>query len=300
MSAAPELRNERFAERTVRTADGLSIRVRDYPAIEPATGLPVFCLHGLTRNSKDFELVAPRIAALGRRTLAWDTRGRGASDRDADPARYNPMVYAQDLIAALDEMAVERAVFIGTSMGGLITMTLAALAPQRIAAAVLNDVGPVLDPAGLARIGGYVGATGKVATWEEAAERVRGVNAVAFPHADQDFWARFARRVFRQNPDGSIELDYDPAISLAFKPTEDGAAPAPPDMKPIFQALAAAGPVLVVRGAVSDLLAPEGVLAMRALDEDLESVEVPNVGHAPTLEEPAAWDAVLNFLARVP
>jgi pimeloyl-ACP methyl ester carboxylesterase len=300
IASAPQTeRAERFAERTVRTADGLSIRVRDYPAAEPVTGLPVFCLHGLTRNSKDFELVAPRIAALGRRAIAWDARGRGRSDRDPDASRYNAGVYAQDAIAALDELGVERAVLLGTSMGGLITMVLAAMAPQRIAAAVLNDIGPELDPAGVARIASYVGKTGRVETWEAAAAAVRAVQSTAFPNAEPDFWMRFARRTFRQNPDGSLEPDYDIAIAQAFQAPPEGAeAPAPPDMKPLFQALG--GPVLVIRGAASDILSPAGVEAMRALKPDLDVAEIPGVGHAPTLEEPEAWDALLNFLARVP
>jgi pimeloyl-ACP methyl ester carboxylesterase len=305
-AASSDERAERFAERTVRTPDGLSLKVRDYPAAEPATGLPVFCLHGLTRNSKDFEVVAPRIAALGRRTIAWDTRGRGRSDRDPEPARYNAAIYAQDAVATLDEMAIDRAVFIGTSMGGLIMMALAAMAPQRIAASVLNDVGPEIDPAGLARIGSYVGKAGKAETWEAAAAVLRGINEVAFPNEDSSFWMRFARRTFRQNPDGSLEPDYDPAIAQAFQPPPPPAEGAPasaapaPDLRPFFQALAAAGPMLVVRGAASDILSPAGLATMRELKPDLDVIEVAGIGHAPTLEEPAAWDGLINFLARVP
>ena len=284
-----------FSERMIATADGLSLYVRDYPPVEPETGLPVFCLPGLTRNSKDFELVAPRIAALGRRTLAWDTRGRGRSDRDANADRYNPTIYAQDAARVLDELRIGRAVFLGTSLGGIVTMVLASNAPpQRIAAAILNDIGPQLEQAGVSRIGGFVGETAAVGTWEAAAAACRAIHGGAFPDASELFWLRFARRTFRENADGSIETDYDPAIARAF------ATPpaAPPDLTPLFQTLVSV-PILVVHGAASDLLSSAGLAAMRAMKPDLDVAEVPRIGHAPTLEEPEAWDAIIDFLARV-
>ncbi|MGE0044487.1 MAG: alpha/beta fold hydrolase [Hyphomonadaceae bacterium] len=300
MSALPA-ESQEFVERRIKSADGLSIYVRDYAALAPETGVPVFCLHGLTRNSKDFDVVAPRIAALGRRTLAWDTRGRGLSDRDSEPARYNPAIYVQDALATLDQLSIEKAVFVGTSMGGLITMVLSAMAPQRIAASVLNDIGPEIDPTGLARIAGYVGNRKPVTNWDEAAEAIKGINGVAFPDKlnDHAFWLRFAHNTFRQQPDGSFAADYDPAIADAFK-TPEGQEPAPqPDLKPLFAALSAAGPVLVVRGGISDLLSPAGVATMKGLNPKLETVDVPRVGHAPTLEEPEAWNAIVSFLAKV-
>ena len=297
MSALEAPYTDEYAARRVRTADGLNLHVADYAPVGAETGLPVFCLHGLTRNSRDFSLVAPRIAALGRRVLAWDTRGRGRSDWDARPERYNGPIYAQDALKVLDELGVERAVFVGTSMGGIITMILAALAPHRIAAAVLNDIGPELDPTGIARIAGYVGKTGPVRSWEEAAQAIKTLNGVAFPDADDAFWLRFAENTFRRGPDGAFAPDYDPAIANAF--SGDNAA-GQVDMKPLFAALAAAAPVLVVRGGLSDLLSPAGVETMRALKSDLDVVEVPRIGHAPTLEEPAAWDALIDFLARAP
>jgi len=286
-----------YEERIVATIDELALYVRDYPPLAPETGLPVICLHGLTRNSRDFEVIAPRIAALGRRVLVMDVRGRGKSANDPDPAHYVPTVYAQDVVAMMDQLGAPRAVFIGTSMGGLITMVLAMTAPDRIAAAVLNDVGHKVDPAGIARIAGYVGGSRPVATWEEAAAAVRGTNGSAFPGRADDarFWDQFARRVFHERDDGMLELDYDPHIALAFVDTSD--AP-PPDLTPLFQALAPK-PVLSVRGGISDLLSAEGVEAMREIKPDLETATVTNIGHAPLLDEPEAWDAILDFLARV-
>ncbi len=290
--------SEDFIARRVAVQDGLFLTVRDYAPVEPDTGLPVICLHGLTRNERDFETLAPRIAALGRRVLVMTMRGRGLSDPDPDPARYNVAAYAGDVAVAMDALDAPSAVFVGTSMGGLITMVLAASQPARVAAAVLNDIGPYLDPQGLARIGGYVGKGGPVASWQEAAAAAKALNGAAFPRrADDDaFWMRFARRAFRETADGRVAPDYDPMIALAF-----GEQPTPaPDLGPVFQAAFSARPTLVVRGAISDLLSEDGLMRMRDLKPDLAIARVPDVGHAPTLEEPEAWDAILDFLARTP
>jgi pimeloyl-ACP methyl ester carboxylesterase len=286
-----------FEERIIATVDGLTLYARDYAPLEPVTGLPVICLHGLTRNSRDFEIVAPRIAALGRRVIVPDMRGRGKSANDPDPAHYVPTVYAQDVISLLDNLQVPQAVFVGTSMGGIIAMVVAMLAAQRVAASVLNDVGPKLDPEGLARIASYVGRVRPVANWDEAAVAVKDVAGTAFPERadDHDYWLTFAHRTFRARDDGQIELDYDPHIALAFADLEH--AP-PADLTPLFQALAAK-PMLSVRGAISDILTPDVVATMKTLKPDLVTAEVANVGHAPMLDEPEAWDALLDFLAKV-
>jgi pimeloyl-ACP methyl ester carboxylesterase len=285
-----------YTQRPIPTRDGLNLFLRDYPPTGEAGGVPVLCLHGLTRNSADFEGVAPRLASLGRRVLALDVRGRGWSDRDPDPSHYRPDIYVQDVVDTLDALAIERAVFIGTSMGALITMFAAAQAPARVAAAVLNDAGPELNPAGLARIAGYVGKSGPVASWAEMTALVKASQGIAFPDADDAFWQIFARRVAQQLPDGSVAFAYDPAISKLF--TRPQAVPAP-SLVPLFEALAKV-PVLVIRGALSDVLSEDGVAVMRTLKPDLETAEVPRVGHAPTLEEPEARDALAAFLARVP
>jgi len=285
-----------YTHRPIPTRDGLNLFLREYPPTGEARGLPVLCLHGLTRNSADFEGIAPGIAALGRRVLALDIRGRGWSDRDPDPTRYRPDIYVQDVLDALDTLGIARAVFIGTSMGGVITMLVAVQAPARVAAAVLNDVGPELNPAGLARIVNYVGKTEPVRSWDEMAAAVKASQGIAFPDADDAFWQTFARRVAQQLPDGSIALAYDPAIAKAIARPQP--VP-PPSLIPLFEALAKM-PVLVIRGALSDVLSPEGVAVMRNIKPDLETAEVPRVGHAPTLEEPEARNALAAFLVRVP
>jgi pimeloyl-ACP methyl ester carboxylesterase len=286
-----------YLERMIAVPDGLNVFARDYAAVGDVRGVPVICLHGLTRNSADFEVVAPRIAALGRRVLAFDVRGRGRSDRDPKPERYAAPVYSADVVHAMGALGVERAVFVGTSMGGLITMITAVTAPGRIAAAVLNDIGPVVETSGVSRIATYVGKTPPQASWAALTAMVKGTQAAMFPDADDRFWEMMTRRVGRALPDGRVEFDYDPAIANAF-----AAAPADapaPDLKPLFQMLATV-PILVVHGAQSDILRPEGIAAMKAIKPDLDVVDVPRIGHAPTLEEPEAWDAMARFFARVP
>lgn len=287
-----------YEERVIATVDGLALYARDYAPLAPETGVPVICLHGLTRNSRDFEIVATRIAALGRRVIVPDMRGRGKSANDPDPAHYVPAVYAQDVIKLLNDLGIAKAVFVGTSMGGLITLVIAATAPDRIAASVLNDVGPQVNTSGLSRIAAYVGNVQPVATLQEAAAAIRSTNGAAFPDRldDDAFWLAFARRTFRTRDDGQFELDYDPLIALAFADF-DPDAPAP-DLMPYFQALAKK-PVLSVRGEHSDILTPDGVERMRTAGNRVEAVSVEGIGHAPMLDEPDAWDAILDFLARV-
>lgn len=284
-----------FEERRFTTTDGLGIYARDYAPVGPEQGPHVLCMHGLTRNSKDFEDVAPWLAGLGRRVIAIDVRGRGQSDWDPEPARYQPATYAMDTLGLLDSLGVERCVAIGTSMGGLMAVLMNLMRPGVFAGVVLNDIGPELDPAGLARIRGYVGKSGPIADWADAAARLKAVNGVAFPDADDAFWNDFARKTAREMPDGTIRLDYDPAIAV---PVQSDAGAAPPDLWGLFDALASV-PVLVLRGALSDLLAPATVAAMAARHPDLTAVEVPRVGHAPTLSEPAASAAIRDLLSRI-
>lgn len=287
-----------FEERIAATVDGLALYARDYAPLAPVTGLPVVCLHGLTRNSRDFAIIAPRIAALGRRVVAPDMRGRGKSANDPDPAHYVPTVYAQDLVSLLDKLEISQAVFIGTSMGGIITMVMAMTAPARVAASVLNDIGPKIDAEGLKRIASYVGRVRPLANWDEAAKAVREIALCAYPRRadDADFWLAFAHRTFRERDDGQVEADYDPHIALAFADIEH--AP-PADLTPLFQGLVQK-PMLSVRGALSDILTLDVVAQMRAMKSDLVAVEIPDIGHAPMLDEPPAWDAVLDFLASAP
>lgn len=253
---------------------------------------PVFCLHGLTRNARDFEDLAPKLAATGRDVVALSFRGRGGSDYDPDYLNYHPLTYRDDVLKALDALNIGEALFIGTSLGGIVTMLVNEAAPERVAGAVINDVGPELAPEGIARIAGYVGGDGGPAkSLDEAAKRIRAINDVAFPGEDDAFWRAFARRTFRENPDGSWSLDYDPNIGKAL--AEVGPAP---DLWAPFASLKDT-PTLIIRGEISDLLSPEIVGKMRAVHSLFAYAEVPNVGHAPMLTEPAAWNAISAFIA---
>jgi pimeloyl-ACP methyl ester carboxylesterase len=285
-----------FASHFFHTSDGPKIEFREYHATAPASGTPVLCLHGLTRNNRDFEELAPMIAACGRRVLVPSQRGRGASDADPSPDRYHPSTYAGDMLALLSSLNIPRAIFIGTSMGGLMTMICAALAPARVAAAVLNDVGPEVDPKGLARIRGYVGRAEAPGDWDQAAAICRAINGSAFPtETSSDFWLKIARRVFWEPEPGNLALQYDPAISQVV----NSPAAVPPDLWLLFDALKPI-PTLVVRGELSDILMLSTVEEMQRRKPDLVVANVPDVGHAPFLTEPAAWNAIASFLSDQP
>ena len=291
-----------YADRFWRSLDGLQLHARDYPAASGLALQPVICIHGLTRNARDFEDLAPRIAANGRRVLALDVRGRGQSAWDPQPMRYVPATYAVDVLALLDALGIGRAVFIGTSMGGLITMTIAAFRPQAVAGAVLNDIGPEIAPEGIKRITGYTGRSAAVATWAEAADYARQLNAVAFPHYTAEQWTAFARRLFAEK-DGRPVLDYDPDIAKAFAPPPppEGQAPPPPvDLWPLFKGLALGRPLLTIRGALSDLLSPDIAGRMREAAPEMAYAEVAGVGHAPMLDEPEALAAIDTLLEAAP
>lgn len=282
-----------FSDRWWTSSDGLRLYARDYAGADGDARLPVFCIHGLTRNSKDFEDVAPAIAAAGRRVLVLDVRGRGRSDRDPVPTNYHPGTYAADVIALMDALGIARAAFVGTSMGGLITMTLALIAPDRVAAGLLNDAGPELDPAGITRIAGYAGKAAAIANWDEAAAYAERTNGAAFPDRPRAFWDGFARRLLRDEG-GKPALDYDPAIASAVAP---GAIP---DMWPLFATFSAGRTISLVRGGISDLITADIATRMQAAAPHLDVTAVPNVGHAPMLDEPEAAAAIARFLAAAP
>jgi pimeloyl-ACP methyl ester carboxylesterase len=292
--------------------EGLPLHARDYAPMGVSGGEarkpPVICIHGLTRNARDFEDLAPRIAATGRRVLAVDVRGRGLSARDPNPMNYHPGTYAADIVSLLESASIDKAVFVGTSMGGLITMVLTSLKPEAIAAAVLNDVGPELSPVGLARIAGYTGMASRFETWAEAVAYAKAINEAAFPAYGPEDWDVFARRLFDEK-DGGFVLAYDPDISAPIKAAaqaaaktqaEGGQALAPPDMYPLFRALAKDRPLLLVRGGISDLIDPAIADRMRAAAPYMAYAEVPGVGHAPMLTEPEAWAAIEALLEAAP
>jgi len=290
--------SQTFAERRWSSSDGLSLYARDYAAASGPAKLPVVAIHGLTRNSADFETIAPLIAQSGRRVLAVDIRGRGQSDRAPDPMTYQPVTYAQDILALMRDLGIERAVFLGTSMGGLITMALAAIRSKVIAAAIINDVGPEVAKEGLTRIAAYAGQPVEIGSWAEAAAYARKLNETALPHLSDADWDAFARRTFRIGTEGTPVPDYDPDIMAPIRAA--GAKALTPNLWPFFTRLAKGRPTLLVRGETSDLLSPETAAKMRKRAPKMDFVEVPGIGHAPMLDEPEAKAAIFPFLSELP
>jgi len=280
----------RYEDRYFVVRDGLKLHYRDYPGATDRP--PILCLHGLTRNARDFADFAERHSPAFR-VIALEFRGRAESDYDPLPMRYTPLTYAADVLELLDQLGIDRAIFVGTSLGGLVTMAVAAMQPQRIAAAILNDVGPALTPVGLERIQSYVGNDTRFRTWDEAAAAIKANQGSAFPNYNHDDWLAMVRRNCRED-NGEIRFDYDMAIIIPFE-----AAPTPKiDMWPLFRALGEK-PLLVVRGEISDLLSAESLAKMHDAVPDMKSVTVPQTGHAPMLDEPEAEAAIDDFLSAV-
>ena len=290
MNAEGPIATARYEDRYYVVRDGLRLHYRDYPGATDKP--PLLCLPGLTRNARDFADFAERNSPRFR-VIALDFRGRASSDYDPSPARYNPMTYAADVLELLDQLGIAQAVFVGTSLGGLVTMVIAATAPQRIAAAIINDVGPDVDPAGINRILTYVGKDLRFHSWDEAADTIAGNyggNFERFTHAD---WVAMAKRNCREE-NGEIRFDYDMAIAEPFKTA--GAVPQA-DLWPLFAALGTK-PLLVVRGERSDLLTTQTADKMQAVAPAMKLAVVPGVGHAPELNEPEATAAIDEFLLR--
>lgn len=281
-----------MTERYFTSADGLRLFFRDYDG--NAARCPVVCLPGLTRNSRDFEDFAPHVAPV-RRVLSPDLRGRGFSERDPDWHNYHPGTYVEDTWRLMDELGIERAVLVGTSLGGLMSMRMGAAHPERIAGIVLNDVGPEIAPEGLARVMSYAGRLEPVTDWAGAAAQARAVYGLAMADIDDAMWMRMAKRGYREDDSGRPVIDADPNIGVALReigPTGD-------DPWVSFEALADM-PVLLLRGEHSDILSPDIVARMQAMKPDLEFVEIANRGHVPLLDEDDSLAAIDAFLGRLP
>lgn len=272
--------------------DGLRLHARDYPGDRDLP--PILCMAGLTRNARDYAALAERLAG-SRRVIAIDFRGRGESAYSKDPMTYVPLTYAQDVTKLLTEQGIDRFVSVGTSLGGIVTMLLAGLLPGQIVGALLNDVGPEIDAAGLARIRSYVGRASNFPTWMHAARHLGESNGDVYPGWQIEEWLAMAKRLYRLNSAGRIVLDYDMKIAEPFRVPGNEAGP---DM---WRALASLGtvPVLVVRGERSDILSQGVAERMASTLPNAELVVVPGVGHAPTLTEPAVAVPINRLLARM-
>jgi len=274
--------------RFYQSHDGLRLFYRDFSPAK--AGTPVICLPGLTRNSRDFEDLARHLSER-RRVLTPDLRGRGLSQHDPDWRNYHPGTYVKDVLRLLDLLGIERTVVIGTSLGGLIAMAIALLNPKRLHGAVLNDVGPEIAPEGLARIEKYTGRLPPVANWDEAIAQTREIYGATLPGLTNDDWRRMARRAYREGDNGTPRLDIDPNIGEAVRTV----GPQTVDPWQAFDALRETS-LLVLRGAMSDILSEATLSRMQERNPNLIAVTVPNRGHVPLLNEPAAISAIDTFL----
>ena len=278
-----------WTDRYWNSADGVKLHYRDHDGNRDCA--PILCIPGLTRNARDFEPVADRFAGEWR-VISIDLRGRGGSAFDPDPANYKPMVYVADILKMLDQLGIADAVFVGTSLGGLCTMALALTDRERIAGALLNDIGPVVDMAGIDRIAGYVGKEARFASWDDAVDQLAARNLDVYPDYTRPEWERFARRLAREDgPD--VVFDYDMRIADNFE-----RAVTAPEIWPLYQALDGRS-VTILRGELSDLLSAEVAERMASEIGDVELVTVPRVGHAPSFDEPESIAALERLLARV-
>jgi pimeloyl-ACP methyl ester carboxylesterase len=279
--------------RFISAADGLRLHVREYGQ-PSASALSVVCLPGLTRTTADFEALAPALAygPPQRRVIALDSRGRGQSGYDPDAQRYNVAVELADLIAVLDAAKIQQAVFIGSSRGGILTMLLAATNPATIAGAVLHDIGPVIEQEGLRRIKDYVGKLPQPVSFTEGAEILRRLFEAQFPKLTNNQWLAASQRTWKIESDRLVPT-YDIRLAEAFAQSHHGEPL--PALWNEFDALAGV-PVLVIRGANSDILSEATLSAMRARHPDLESVEVPDQGHVPFMDDPGIINRVAAFV----
>ncbi|HJS11448.1 alpha/beta hydrolase [Sphingopyxis sp.] len=279
------------------SSDGVRLHARVYAGPEGSESAPpLLCMPGLARNARDFEDLAPHVAQY-RKVIVIEFRGRGESAFAKDPMTYVPLTYVQDVVAMLGELGIERFAAIGTSLGGLVAMLLAAALPGRLVGAVLNDVGPELQTAGLERIRDYIGAGGSQPTWMHAARAFAELNGAVYPGYEIHDWLRLTKRTHRLTAEGRIVTDYDKQIAAPLR--VPGGGDAAMDLWPVYRALGDV-PLMILRGELSDILARSAGEKMVAELPRARMVEVPGVGHAPTMDEPAARAAIDAWVAELP
>lgn len=289
----PAMGSPHYEDRTWTSPDGLTLHYRDYAG--PAGKPPILCIPGLTRNARDFEPVVDSLAGEWR-IICAELRGRGESEYARDSSTYAIPNYVADIETLLKQAQIARFVACGTSLGGIITLLLALRDPHRIAGAILNDIGTVVEPAGLARIAEYVGQGRSFPTWMHAARWMRQQNGKFYPDFDLNQWLQLSKRVMKVASGGRIRFDYDMKIADPIQ-RADGVSP-PPDLWPGWMALQDC-PALLLRGELSDILSVPTAEKMVAALPRAELVTVPRVGHAPVLDEPASQESISRLLAKV-
>ena len=282
-------REDRYTSR-----DGLSLYYRVYENGE-SLKTPLLCIHGITRNSKDFNDFA-NLMHKDRPVVSVDVRGRGQSEYDPEYHNYQIPIYVADMFELMDHMTLSEAIIVGTSMGGLVGMAMGAVQPERVKAIVLNDVGPVIEQTGIDRIWAYVGKTAAVRSWNQAANILKTMNGQNFANYTQEDWLKFANNTFREQADGTLVADYDPHVGTAVRESQEAAVPV--DMWPLFQSLANI-PILCLRGEMSDILSAETLKKMAELHPKFTGITVSGRGHTPDLREPQSIAAIKDFLGRL-
>ncbi|MFN3892450.1 MAG: alpha/beta fold hydrolase [Beijerinckiaceae bacterium] len=288
----------RVESRFISAPDGLKLHARDYgSALAP--GIPVLCLPGLARTAADFDMIARALASgvagQPRRVAALDYRGRGLSARDPDWKNYDLRVENADILACMDALGIEEAIFLGTSRGGLHTMMTTATRPGAIRAAILNDIGPVIEAQGLARIRGYVGKLPAPHSWEDAVDLVKRVMGAQFPSLGEDEWLAYARLTFEEQ-DGKFAPQYDARLMKTLE-AADLESPLPTAW-PQFEGLANV-PTLSLRGEHSDLLTEATVAEMGRRHPRFQAHTVPGQGHAPLLLDAPTMAVIADFIAAI-
>ncbi len=286
-----------FQEHRFSSSDGLQLYARDYGHADPQTAasLPVVCLPGLSRNSRDFHRLAMQLSThpqRPRRVITLDYRGRGLSDWDTDKSRYQLPVEAQDVLSACENLGIAKAIFIGTSRGGLTLHFLAAMRPALLAGIVLNDIGPVIEIAGLLQIRHYLQPQQPLQSFEQAIESLKRTHGAAFPALDDDDWADMAQAIFREK-DGVIAADFDPALIEPLKSID--ADTQVPDLWALYQGFQTM-PLMVIRGENSNILSEATVLEMGKRHPGLKVVTAAGQGHAPLLHRPDLLTDMTAFI----
>ncbi len=278
-----------FQERFISTQDNRSLFLRDF-GHGATSGPAVLCLAGMTRNSRDFDAFARHLSNRGRRVICPDYRGRGLSDRDPDWRNYGARTSIRDVHDCLVALNLHRVIIIGTSMGGLLGLGLAVFVPCLVAGLVLNDIGPEVEPDALADLVPYISRDRPQGNWTEAVAELK----LAFPDAwfrTEEDWLEMAKGTYRRGQDGVLHFDWDVRLGRALKPEAQHSE----DLWRLFRA-AVALPMVLLRGEHSNMISQHSVEKMRKEKPDLVVRNIPGVGHAPTLNEPEALEAIEVFL----
>jgi len=271
--------------------DGLKQHYRDYNSAGDDAPV-VLCMPGLTRNARDFEAIAEHLSDRCR-VICAEQRGRGQSDWDPNPSRYLPVTYVGDMMALLDHLGADKVIAIGTSLGGLMTILIQAMHPGKLLAAVINDIGPEIDPKGIERIKSYVGKGTPPETWDAAIAAVKTANAGVYPNFTDADWRWYTENLY-DDVDGKPVVMYDPAISQNFNSEDSQSSP---DLWPFFAALHTI-PMVVLRGGISDILSAETLERMAREHPVLVPVTVPGIGHVPLMSEDVCKQAIDDLVGR--